>query len=168
MRKMSQFASATRAVTVKSPAPDWVLVVRREWCSSELRFPVGSICTIEQLAAASNFAALLDGHFVSWQPPSNRPRPQPVKRAPPAPPAARPKVEIIADPDPVQSRRLSIARIAKALGGDWTLATDIFLANPEGARLDSLARRVFAERESKRIPGMSLRRIVDEHRLNHG
>ena len=80
MRRMSQVAHATRAVTMQAPGSgDWVLAVKKACSTSEMKFSVGAICTPAQLALAANYRSLLDGNFLAWTPKNDRPRPQPVQ-----------------------------------------------------------------------------------------
>ena len=164
MRRMSQVAHATRAVTMQAPGSgDWVLTVKRAFSTSEMKFPVGAICTPAQLALAANYRSLLDGNFLAWTPKNDRPRPQPVPIKPPAPPAARPKVEIVGDVslDPVAAWRATRAAMAQKCNGNFALAEDLIVADQAGGKLYQLAARVHAERKSRSVPGMSMRRSID-------
>ena len=118
------------------------------------------MCTVEQLASAGNYRALLASLFLEWSPPSNAQRPRPVRLTPPAPAQKPPPLEIVPDPDVVRSLRLTYARRVEVNGGDYGRARDEIESDPAGGKLFQLAARVFAERQSKRIPGASLRRAV--------
>ena len=143
-------------------AIDWVMTVKRKFSTSDWTFNVGCAITPEQLASARNHRLLLANYFLGWEPPSNRPRPQPIPIKPPAPAPKRPAVEIVGDAaaDPVAAWRATRAAMAEKCGGNFGLAEDLILADQAGGKLYVLAARVHAERESRRIPGMSMRRVI--------
>lgn len=66
-----------------------------------------------------------------------------------------PKVEIIADADPVASYRLTRNRLAEQMGGNYAKADDLMARDREGSRLFELATRVGGDRDtvSKNLPG---------------
>jgi hypothetical protein len=134
---------------VNMPAEGWRLIARRQFQVNGQVVPVGAEVPVSALEGR-NLAALLSGHFVSWQPPGNKPLAKARVLPAPKPEPPRPAVELIDDPDPVASWRRSLESMTAKCGGNAALAKDLLLANRTAQELYKLACRSWADAEAKK------------------
>lgn len=136
------------AVSQQPPHSGWRLIVRRQFSTGTEQFPAGS--EISASALGRNFRALLNGHFVEWQPPGAAPAVKPHKLAAAAPAAAQkgnPVAEIVTvGDDAVTNWRASVAALAEKIDGDIAKARDILLMSGRGSELYQRAAKIHAGR----------------------
>jgi hypothetical protein len=152
MRRMNEPAGS-----VAPPAPNWVLVCRRQFQAGGNLYPVGSVVDVADLGR--NYRSLLSSGYCEWQPPralSVKARPLPPAQAA-APP--NPTVEIVHDADDVVlSWRRTLDAMTERCGGNRARAEDLLLLDNAGSELFRRATRVRAERENRR-PAANERRV---------
>jgi hypothetical protein len=105
----------------------WDLIARKQLQIGGDIYPRGSKLPVEDLAP-EGIARLVNTKCVEWLKPSmgvNRPKPRKLVVPPPEP--ERPKFELVAGRDPLETYKLSRTALVKACGGNAGLADDIIM-----------------------------------------
>lgn len=146
-RNQRRLAASADTPSISAPHPDWHLVACKRFTSGGKIYDAGCAATIEALGV--NYQSLIAGGYCRWMPPTVKARSTPRDVPAPAPTPENPKVEIVADPDPVVSWKKSLAAMAEKYAGDWGRAKNALETDRAGAELFKLATRVLAEKNAR-------------------
>jgi hypothetical protein len=130
--------------------PKQVLIAKRSLNIGEKRYPVGSILNPKDISQKT-LGALIDSRGAMWaQWQKGRHYPEPVDIPKSAAPPANPPVQIVYDPNVLESWILTRDAMVRLCGGNRALAQDVLMANVGARDLFRQAQIEGCRKEAKR------------------